>query len=238
MPQEAIKICISYHQRLIADGISSILARNKKAVVCKVFLNNPAELRKELSAHNPDILLMEAEYIGPHFIELLESTRKAFPHLKILIISGLISHEVLNELLLTIDGYVLRTCEAEKLIFAIHQVIESGKFLCSQLINILVDKKGIVSQLKQELTAREKEILLLWFTISSIMQIAEKLHISKTTVRTHLKNIRDKLGRPSSAKMIFYACQENQANGNLNPVCPYCKSVCTAIPQNHVNDLT
>lgn len=235
MSNKTIKICISYHQRLVADGIASILSREKKMVVCKLFLNNPTELKKEISFHKPDILLLEAEYIGPHFIELLEKTRQTFPQLKLLVVSGMISHEILNDLLLIIEGYLLRTCEAEKLLFAVQEVIESGKYLCPRLINTLVDRKGANEQMKQILTPREKEILLLWFNLGSTFHIAEKLHISKTTVRTHLKNIRDKFGKPSSAKLIFYACQENQANGNTNPVCPYCKSVCTNYLHNHIN---
>lgn len=234
MPHKTIKICIAYHQKLVADGIASILIRDKKMVVCNICLNNPAELMKEIPVHKPDILLLEAEYIGPHFIELLEKIRQTFPQLKLLVVSGLVSHELLNELLLIIEGYILRTCEAEKLMFAIHEVMEAGKYLCPQLINTLVNRKDAETRTNHYLTPREKEILLMWFNLGSIFQISEKLHISKTTVRTHLKNIRDKLGKPSSAKMIFYACQENQANGNPNPVCPYCKSVCTISSHNGI----
>ncbi len=234
MTHKTIKICISYHQKIVADGIASILSKDKKVDVCKVCMNNPAELMKEIPIHKPDILLLEAEYVGPHFIELLEKIRSTFPRLKMLIVSGLVSHDILNELLLVVEGYLLRTCEGEKLSLAIHEIMESGKYLCPQLINTLINRKNAETRTNHDLTPREKEILLLWFNLGSIFQIAEKLHISKTTVRTHLKNIRDKLGKPSSAKMIFYACQENQANGNPNPVCPYCKSACSIYSHNDI----
>lgn len=235
MFNKTIRICISYHQKLVADGMASILSRNKKMIVSKLCMNKLEDLKKEISIHKPQILIFEAEYISPHFIELLEKTRQSYPQLQLLVVSGMVSHELLNELLLIINGYLLRTCEAEKLLFAVQEITETGKFLCPQLINTLLDKKDGETPVKNILTSREKEILLQWFHLGRIFKIAEKLHISETTVRTHLKNIRDKLGKPSSAKLIFYACQENHANGNTNPVCPYCKSVCTVYSHNDVN---
>ncbi|WP_372774630.1 response regulator transcription factor [Mangrovibacterium sp.] len=66
----------------------------------------------------------------------------------------------------------------------------------------------------------------LWVNSDSNIQIAEKLNISQTTVRTHLKNIHEKFGAGSQIQMMTYACKENLLNGQFSPVCPNCRSYC------------
>ncbi len=61
---------------------------------------------------------------------------------------------------------------------------------------------------KPRLAAREKEVLLGWLQTGSKEMVAERLHISPTTVRTHLQRIRAKyaaVGRPASTKAALAA---------------------------------
>ncbi|MCV7219713.1 LuxR family transcriptional regulator [Mycolicibacterium elephantis] len=58
------------------------------------------------------------------------------------------------------------------------------------------------------LAAREIEVLLSWLQTESKEMVAEHLHISPTTVRTHLQRIRAKyaaVGRPARTKAALAA---------------------------------
>ena len=192
-------------------------------------LNEIEDISNGIIQHNPDILLFESEQLFPQSLDLLKNIHRIFPTIKLLVVSGLVSHDYLNELMQVIDGYILRTCQADKLVSAVYQINESEKYLCPQVVNSLFNQADHHNQIRQVLSSREREIFLLWFQLEDISAIAEKLHISPSTVRTHLKNIRDKLGNPSLAKMVFYACQENQVTSNSGSVCPYCQSICNTM---------
>lgn len=223
---EKINIYISYDQRLVAEGIASVLSKMKEFRIQGVVNNQTKTLYEWVSTNDPDLIIMELAYIAPSSIEMIEKIHQSFPQTKLLVISGLVCHRFLETLMHLIDGYLIRTCSSEKISLAINEIMESGKYLCPQLINTLMDNDKL-DQPAQNLTAREREILALWASSETTSQIADNLNISSTTVRTHLKNIRGKFGSSSQVKMMFHACKENMINGDSHPICSYCKSFCT-----------
>lgn len=221
-----IDICICYDQRLVAEGVASVLSKLKDIRIQGVVNNQTKDLYEWVGTNDPDLIIMELAYIAPSSIKIIEKFHQSFPQTKLLVISGLVCHRFLETLMHVIDGYLIRTCSAEKIALAINEIMESGKYLCPQLLNTLMDKDEH-GHPAQNLTAREKEILALWASSETTVQIADNLNISPTTVRTHLKNIRDKFGSSNQVKMIFHACKENIINGASHPICPYCKSFCS-----------
>ncbi|CAN5583413.1 hypothetical protein BH23BAC1_BH23BAC1_38500 [soil metagenome] len=76
--------------------------------------------------------------------------------------------------------------------------------------NICFSATAHHSKLYQELptlSKREMEILKLIISGFNSRQIAEKLYISFYTVRTHRKNIMEKLGKKNTAELISYSLQ-------------------------------
>ncbi|MGQ7868238.1 LuxR C-terminal-related transcriptional regulator [Sunxiuqinia sp. sy24] len=221
-----INICISYDQRLMAEGLASVLSKVKEIQVLEVTTNRLATLLERIRVNKPELMITELSYISPQGIEIVKRIRQAYPQLKVLIVSGLVCHNFLETLMHLVNGYLLRTCSSSKLILAIHEIMDSGKYLCPKLINTLMEKDQ-QDQIHQALTLREKEILSCWVKSENTMQIAKALNISTPTVRTHLKNIRAKFGSSNPIRMMIHACKENMLNGDYQPLCPFCKSFCT-----------
>jgi len=223
MKKEVINILITYDQQLVADGLEAILAHEKDINVLKSVCNKE-DIFHLIPQLAPDIIIIEYSVWLVNYAKLLAKLCSLFTELKIIIISELISEEIIKNIMPFIHSYLLRTCSSEKVIFAVHEVYGSGKYLCTQAIDEYFKCSGKRSN-DSILSLREKEVL--WIESKTNNEIADNLNISESTVRTHLKNIREKLGHISHLQMMIYACQLNIANRNFNPICPNCRSYCS-----------
>jgi PAS domain S-box-containing protein len=73
----------------------------------------------------------------------------------------------------------------------------------------LVDARGSTDVRAQKLTAREVEVLGMIAAGRSTPEIAERLHISQLTTRSHIQNILEKLEVHSKAEAVAFAFQKN-----------------------------
>lgn len=221
---ESISILISYDQCMIAEGLEAILSKQKNIQVAYLIKNN-INLNVLVGHITANILIVELAEISRKNVNYIISLHKSLPKLKLLVISGLPTREFLEQLINVVNGYLIRTCTADKLVLAVREITETGKYICSQIIPILFDNNHN-NHLNVELTSREKEILSLLYTNNSKAEIAESLNISQTTFRTHLKNIRHKFGNLNQVEMMRYACCKNLLGENFIPLCPNCKFFC------------
>ncbi|MCZ4696052.1 DNA-binding response regulator [Ancylomarina euxinus] len=216
-----INISIYYDQLLVAEGYKAVLSGHKQFHISNL-IENDVDILKKIKYNETDLLIIEFSDITKENITYINHLHKSLPSQKLLIISGSITHKFINPLIKIIDGYLLRTCSSEKLILAIHEIFEGRKYLCSQLIPILLEDNH-ENGFKIDLTSREREVLSLLYTTKHNSDIAEKLNISQTTVRTHLKNIRQKCGNKNEVQLMRYACNKNLLKDNCIPLCPNCR---------------
>lgn len=217
-----IRVLISYDQSLVGEGLVAILSKQKDMSVVEFFENDLSGNRK-IANYAVDIFILEFSNWNIQCYEYVKSVRESSPGLKILIISEIITHRLLEALMRYVNGYVLRTCSSETVVFAIREIFISGKYLCSREIDILFGGSQDCD-VEVELTSREREILANWLISRDNNELAKSLNISHSTVRTHLKNIRQKLGAISHIQLMNYACRENILMGRFKPLCNYCKA--------------
>jgi DNA-binding NarL/FixJ family response regulator len=110
------------------------------------------------------------------------------------------------------NGFVLKDDPPEQLIAAVHTVA-AGDALLSPAIT-----KRVIRQFTRiprpappkeldELTARERDILLLIARGLSNSEIGQQLYISETTVKTHVTHILAKLGLRDRVQAVVFAYQ-------------------------------
>lgn len=222
--KKTVKIAIAYDEQLVADGLKCILSNQKNINVLRL-LKNDENILHRIPELNPDIIIFEFSMWMKRYQELMAELRAMFPLLRILIISESVSHEIMRDLMPLINGYVVRTCSSEKVILAIHEIFESGKYLCPKVVDEYFSCSRTVES-DATLTIREKEVLCSWIESNSNDEVAGNLNISRSTVRTHLNNIRQKLGHLNHLQLMIYACRQNILNRNFKPICPNCRSFC------------
>lgn len=227
MNSEKIKLSIAYDQQLIADGLKVLLDREMNLQVLDSVTNGNS-VPELIIKNRPDILLLELARWPYHYLDYIKNISSLAGDLKLILISEKISYSLLIEVMTHVNAYLLRTCSIANIILAIEEVARQGKYLCTQEIEEFVSPERSEDK---KLTSREEEVLTHWLTSDNNRQIASNLHISESTVRTHIKNIKEKTNSTTYVQMVVYACKNNILNGGMEPICQNCKYSCkTLVP--------
>lgn len=159
-----------------------------------------------------DIILLDINLPGLSGIEAIPLFKQKDSRLKVVMLTILDDdYHILEAIKNGADGYLLKKANPNKILDALQQVNEGGAALTPMVA------KQVMAFLKPEtqkpgsssnLTAREKEILILITQGMTNEVIAEKLFISVQTVRNHIKSIYDKLQVHSRAQVVVKAFKE------------------------------
>ncbi len=170
-----------------------------------------AELLDLLKQLSPEIVLLDISMPNLRGLEVIPEIKKAYPGMKILILTMLNDREfVYQALALGADGYFLKKDAGPELISAIENICR-GKIYVSPYFSeqSTVDweevRRGVQ---KPVLTSREREILKLIAEGKSNKEIAKILFISVFTVKRHRANIIEKLNLKNTSELVKYAIQK------------------------------
>jgi two-component system response regulator NreC len=105
-------------------------------------------------------------------------------------------------------GYVLKGAPSEELLNAIREVNSGGVYLTPKLAGTLVHDyitSHPLAPAGDQLTQREREIVILISQGLSNQSIAERLTLTVNTVKTHRKHIYHKLNLDNRSDLLEYA---------------------------------
>ncbi len=158
---------------------------------------------KEVEELKPDVILMDLGLPDINGIELTKMVHQKFPKIEILIFTIFDEEEkVIHAIKAGASGYILKGTSAERMLYAIKSVHEGGSFIQPSLAKALL--KFFTEPISEEsddfegdtivkLTPREIEILQLIAKGFSNSEVATMLKISRSTIRTHLEHIYQKM---------------------------------------------
>jgi DNA-binding NarL/FixJ family response regulator len=104
-----------------------------------------------------------------------------------------------------IEGYVLKNIEPGELVRAIRAVARGEAYLHPDVMKRVVRQMHAQHHSPVSLTPREREVLEWMATPNTYKQIASELCVGEETVRSHAKNILEKLGQPNRAQAVLAA---------------------------------
>lgn len=150
----------------------------------------------EIADLEPDVILMDIGLPGMSGIEGVKAIKAEFPEINILMLTIYEDDDkVFESLYAGACGYLLKKTAPAGILEAITEIHSGGApmspRIARKVLNVFHEK--IPSEQTAQLSTREHEILQFLVEGLSYKAIGSRLFISPHTVRTHLKNIYEKL---------------------------------------------
>ena len=155
---------------------------------------------------NPDIVL--ADLVMPEMDgqEMALALRKSNPDIKIMMLTGTeVDDRVIDLVAAGIEGYVLKNIEPGELVRAIRSIVNGEAYLHPDVMKKVLGQMQPQHTPSVSLTPRETEVLEWMTTPNTYKQIAAQLSVGEETVRSHAKNILEKLKQPTRAQAVLAA---------------------------------
>ncbi len=152
---------------------------------------------KELTAHPVDIALFDINLPGMNGIDCIQRLKMVHPRMQMMVLTIYDNNDnIFNALKAGAISYLLKGTPPEKIVEAIHEVYNGGSPISGQIARKVIEaftSKEKTNDYFQELSRREQEMLEQLSKGYRYKEIADKLFVSIETVRTHIRNIYEKL---------------------------------------------
>lgn len=211
-----VRIALVDDQKLFRQSLSALLLPTYQVVM---EAENGTDCLTQLGAMEmlPDIILMDMEMPGMDGIELNELLQKQYPGIKVIVLSVHAKERLVARMIESgASGYLLKNCDKEELLAAIHTVVKTGFYINAQVLKAIQGASGSrtksrnnLTQLAIEFSPREKEVLILICKEYTNAEIAKQLFISIRTTEGHRTNLLAKTGCHNTAGLVLFAVKTN-----------------------------
>ena len=214
-----IRVAIADDQMLVRAGFAALLAAEDDMEVAGEAADG-AEAVHLACLQKPDVMLMDIRMPG---MDGIEATRRiaANPDLAgvhvVILTTFQLDEYIFEALRAGASGFLVKDTDAAELLRAV-RVAAGGEALLSptvtrRLISEFAARTREVRHVtgSDELTPREREVLALIATGLSNEEIAGRLYVSQSTVKTHANRAMMKVGARDRAQLVVFAYQAGLA---------------------------
>lgn len=170
--------------------------------------NDGEDLVKQYKLLEPNLLLVDINLPKLNGLEAVKIIKEINPNVKVLVITMYRDKFFIREAKkCNVNGYIYKFSGLDYLFHAIYSILSGEEIFDSSVKKFMEDLENNqnLSQSKEYLTTREKEVLSLLAEGLSSKEIANTLFISVNTVNNHRKNILQKFDQPNMISLIQYA---------------------------------
>lgn len=207
-----IKLIIADDHQIVRDGLSALfMCTEDIEVVAEVSDGN--ELLSAIETNETDLVMTDIDMPGKSGLDICKEITAKYENIKVIILSAYLTEMSIMEALKSgAKGILSKNSGSDDVLSSIYAVNNGYEYFSDEITKIILQSyikksKENKTEIKEdvELTAREKEIVILFAEGLQYKEIADKLFISVRTVESHKNNIMRKLELNSLIDLVKYA---------------------------------
>ncbi|HJS93174.1 MAG TPA: response regulator transcription factor [Solirubrobacteraceae bacterium] len=213
-----IRVLIADDQKVVREGLTMVLGLLDGVQVVGAAADGHEAL--ELAAQlEPDLVLMDLRMPRCDGVQATRLLTEKHPTIKVVVLTTYADgRSVLDALRAGARGYLTKDAGAEEIHHALHRVLDDQHAIDPAVQHHLIDAitsspraRGQASELPDDLTPREAEVLSLIAQGLSNAEIAERLFITEGTVKSHINHLFSKIDARDRAQAVTYAYRHGLA---------------------------
>ena len=218
-----IKVLVVDDHALFRRGIVTVLASEKNIKIMGEAADGLEAIEKAEKLA-PDVILMDLNMPRCSGLEATQVLHTKMPQVNILVLTVSDNEaDLFAAVKFGATGYILKNTEPEELIQAVLHIAQGGVIMSPVMATKLLSEfkdldagleKKPIKEEKANLSPREEEVLHLVSQGATNKEIADSLFISENTVKTHLRNIMDKLHLANRSQAAAYAVKRGLTPNN------------------------
>jgi DNA-binding NarL/FixJ family response regulator len=202
---EATRVLIVEDHQVVAEGLAALINDQKDMKVVGQ-AGTVADSIAQAAELKPDLVLVDFRLTDGTGADAATAIRQMRPETKLIFLTREDSDAARFAALESgASGFIHKSRAAQDVVDAIRTVADGGNLFTPRGIAQLISNRREIEAQLDRLTAREKEVLRLMAEGIASRDIASKLGISYTTVRTHIRSLGSKLGVHSKLEAIIKA---------------------------------
>lgn len=207
---DMITVAIIEDNRLVREGMTDML--NELADVQVVLAATTLDTTLLRSA-DPQVVLLDVGLQDRNSLRLAEAVQRDLAHVRVIVMDLMPVHEEIADFVNAgVAGFILKDASFDDFVGTIRIVAEGGRVLPPRMTGSLFSQiaKAAVHRGAEEalegvrMTQREREVIALIAEGMSNKEIAQRLTIATDTVKSHVRNVMDKLALHSRLQIAAY----------------------------------
>ncbi len=216
MPGSRITVALIEDNRLVREGLISLLSRWPDLSVVSGMAHDDFD---EIGRTRPQVVLLDVGLIKGDSLRVAARVRIECPATRVIVMDLLPAREDIVEFVnVGVAGFIMKDASLEELVDAIRAVARGDSVLPPPMVNTLlshiaheaVANKRPRTREAVRMTARERQVIDLIAEGLSNKEIAARLNVATHTVKSHVRNVMEKLTLHTRLQIAAYANTEDR----------------------------
>ncbi|MGB2993665.1 MAG: response regulator transcription factor [Paenisporosarcina sp.] len=202
-----MKVVIVDDHPLVRKGLTSILSLDGTMEV----LGEATNSREALELFNttkPDLVLVDLRLGNESGLDLITNAKRLGLSCKFVVLtSSSEENDFKRAKEIGVEGYILKEALPEELLHALNIIRKGRKYYDTAVLDMLMNSSNLIDRDGhiEQLTPKEKEILIELGKGHSNREISKILYITEYTVKKHVSQVFAKLGLADRTQAALYA---------------------------------